>query len=171
MRNTKLGREERKRVNDFVKEYHTMVVEYNELDKIFCISFPELPECYAKGKDIKEALRNVESAKWTWGVACIINEHDLPKSRTKRIDEQYIFVRLKENELYEINRRAWERKKSPSKYVESLITKRILLFELEIKPSKIKAVKDIWEAEEMDMPKSFQTDKIKAGASQVAFAG
>lgn len=174
MRNIKLGKKDKSRLNKFVKEFYTMIIEYSEVDKLFCISFPDLPECIAKGETVKEALKNVESAKWTWGVACIINEHDLPKPKNKRTNEQYIFIRLSDDELYKLNEKAWENRKVPELYAKSTILEKISLFETEIELSDSQIIvaspQDVGTVFYMVKQKG-NKKQMNAGASQVAFAG
>ncbi|MBA7595448.1 hypothetical protein ES703_02411 [subsurface metagenome] len=132
MRDIELTKTQERTLDKFSKSFHTMIVEYIKKDKVYIVSFPDLPECSAKGKTAKEAISNIKNAKWTWGAACIINNHDLPELRYRKIDEQYVFVRLQDEERFELNRRAWENRKSPEIYAKSLIIEKIMSFEKEI---------------------------------------
>lgn len=168
MRDIKLKKSEEKTLNKFAKSFHIMVIEYIEEDKIYAVSFPDLPECVAKGETIKSALKNVKDAKWTWGAACIINGHSLPKPRNRRIDEQYVFVQLKDEERFKLNKRAWESKRSASVYTKSLILESINSFAKENQPYDIRLD---WKIDNGKLVGRTRYGEQESGTPQIAFAG
>jgi len=157
MRKVSLEDGDLNKLKRFTDDFYTMIIEYLEDDELYCISFPELPECEAKGETLKKALKNRKNAKWTWGSVHLYNGHTLPKSKNKKLDDRYIFVRLSKKEKYKLNKIAWELKRSPSDVAKLFLIKSLQRIDNFIQKLKRPKAESLFDLNDVLIPASFGT--------------
>lgn len=62
----------------YMAEY-SIIIQYDNVDKIFVASIPELPGCMAHGETKEQALKEIEIAKELWIETAKEEGVDVPK--------------------------------------------------------------------------------------------
>lgn len=58
---------------------YSIIIQYDNVDKIFVASIPELPGCMAHGETKEQALKEIEIAKELWIETAKEEGVDVPK--------------------------------------------------------------------------------------------
>lgn len=69
-----------------VYEHYSMIIQWDDVDRIYIVKVPELPGCMTHGRTVEEAIQQGKDAIESWIDANIAWGHSIPAPRVLKAD-------------------------------------------------------------------------------------